>query len=246
MLSRHILIVTVLWGVLTAAGLAVVLSFDPFPIAAAHEARIVDDAFTLLTILALPVFSFVIATLLYSVLRFRSRGEPTEDGPPIRSHKAVVAIWFFVTTALTVALIIHPGITGINELRALDDGEPELVVQVEGGQWYWKVTYPEEGVFSRREMVLPVDTHTRFYISAVDVLHSFWIPAFRVKIDAVPGLITTTSATPDKTGDFDMDANFRVQCAELCGLAHAKMSMPLRVVERSEFDAWISEQTPVR
>lgn len=78
-----------------------------------------------------------------------------------------------------------------------------------------------------------------------DVIRSLWIPAFRVKIDAVPGMTTTVKATPDLLGDFGQDVNFRIQCAEICGVGHSIMQIPVRVVERSEFDEWISEQRPI-
>jgi cytochrome c oxidase subunit 2 len=80
---------------------------------------------------------------------------------------------------------------------------------------------------------------------AHDVLHSFWVPAFRVKIDAVPGMFTKVTATPNELGSFDDDVNFRIQCAELCGVGHATMQLPVRVVERAEFDQWLTEQKPI-
>jgi cytochrome c oxidase subunit 2 len=223
-----------------------VLTFTPFPVAGSEEATLVDDAFTILTILAVPIFAFVSAMLLYSMLRFRIRGEPTDDGPPVRTHRPLVYAWLLLTTALTIAVIIHPGITGIRELRTHNGKEVDLTVQVEGGRWFWRVTYPEHNVFSRRELVLPVHRVTRFEVTATDVLHSFWVPAFRVKIDAVPGMTTTVVATPHKLGSFNDDPNFRLQCAELCGAGHAVMRIPVRVVEQEEFDAWIAQQQPVR
>ncbi|MCS7295733.1 MAG: cytochrome c oxidase subunit II, partial [Dehalococcoidia bacterium] len=74
-----------------------------------------------------------------------------------------------------------------------------------------------------------------------DVVHSFWIPAFRMKIDAIPGRTTYMVVRPVVTGSFDDDQAFRVQCAELCGLDHAKMWLPVRVVEREEFEAWVQQ-----
>ena len=91
-----------------------------------------------------------------------------------------------------------------------------------------------------------MDNHVRFEITSRDVLHSFWIPAFRAKIDAVPGLTTTTYATPDRIGSFDEDINYRLQCVELCGVGHGEMTIPVRVVEQSQFDDWIAQQAQVR
>lgn len=245
-MNRHILIVGVLWLVSTVAGVVAVLSFDPFPVSASEEASVVDGAFRTLAVLAVPVFMFVAVVLIYSSLRFRTRGEPVADGPPIRSHRLLITGWFVVTTALTVTMIIHPGYTGLSELQDLGEGEPDLVVLVEARQWAWKVTYPAQQVFSRSELVLPLGARTRFDVSSIDVLHAFWIPAFRIKIDSVPGMLTRTHATPNALGDFDMDAGFRLQCAELCGLGHAVMAIPVRVVSQGEFDAWVAEQSPIR
>jgi cytochrome c oxidase subunit 2 len=94
-------------------------------------------------------------------------------------------------------------------------------------------------------LVLPIDAKVQFLVNARDVIHSLWIPAFRVKIDAVPGLTTSVKATPNTLGTYEKDVNFRLQCAELCGAGHAVMRMPVRVVEQAEFDEWISEQRPI-
>ena len=117
-----------------------------------------------------------------------------------------------------------------------------MVVQVQGGRWFWRITYPEYGVSSTEEMVLPVDKLVRFEVTSMDVLHSFWISAFRIKVDAVPGMITTTTATPNRIGSFDTDFGYRLQCAELCGLGHTVMAIPVRVVEPGQFEAWVTQQ----
>lgn len=243
-MRRDALMVGSLWLLLTLAGEAAAVSWDYFPLAAAEEAKIFDDAFRILVMMAVPVFAFVLATMLYSVFRFRQRGETLEDGPPIRSNSKFVTAWFTVTSALTVLMIIFPGTTGLLELRDRGDPRDQLVVQVEGQRWVWRITYPEQGVVSFTEMVLPVGREVRFEVSATDVLHAFWVPAFRMKIDAVPGLETLVYATPDRVGTFEDDAGYRLQCAELCGLGHAVMSIPVRVVEPGEFEAWAAQQIP--
>lgn len=140
-MNRHSIIVAVLWLIFTIAGVALVLNFSPFPPAASAQAHVVDDAFKLLTILAVPVFAFVVAMLLYSMVRFGQNNQPDGDGPPIRSNKGVIVIWLLLSTALTVVVIIHPGITGILELRA--DGENvDLIVEIEGRRFGWTAKYP--------------------------------------------------------------------------------------------------------
>lgn len=89
--------------------------------------------------------------------------------------------------------------------------------------------------------MLPAGRRVQFNVTSLDVLHSFWVPAFRVKADAVPGQTYTMYITLDRTGTPD-DVAYRVQCAELCGLNHTNMSMPVRVVEPDEFDDWLQSK----
>jgi cytochrome c oxidase subunit 2 len=242
-LNKDFFLVAILWALLTLVLELLIVPWDLFPLAAAEEAAVVDNAFKLLMVLGAPVFALVVVTVLYSMLRFRRRGEPTEDGPAVHGPRSVILAWLAVTTGLTILMIITPGITGLRELRAHASEAPDLLVQVQGGRWFWKVTYPEYGVSSTKELVLPVGKRARFEVSALDVLHSFWIPAFRVKIDAVPGKITITQATPDTLGSYDDDEHMRIQCAELCGLGHSVMRLPVRVVTEDEFKAWIAERS---
>lgn len=246
-MSKQFLVVVILWIALALAGEFLIISQAPFPLPRVInvEGRIVDDAFRTLMMLAVPVFAFVVAMLFYSILRFRQWGEPSKDGPPIRSHGPFIVVWVLISTALTVVMIIHPGITGMKGLREQADKKVDLVVQVEGSRWSWKITYPQYKVLSRNEIVLPVDEHIRFEVSATDIMHAFWIPAFRTKIDAVPGMVTKVYATPKEVGAFTTDHRLRLQCAEACGLLHDKMMVPVRVVEQKEFDAWLAQQAKV-
>ncbi len=244
-LKQHLLYAAILWALFTLVGEVIVFSYNPLPLVAAEEGEIVDHAFKVLTVMAVPVFAFVVATVAYSVFRFRRRGEPGEDGPPIRGSGPVIATWLVVTTALTVLVIIFPGTTGLLELRAKAKNE-DLVVRAEGSRWFWKVTYPEHNITifgPANELMLPKDRRVRFEVTSTDVVHAFWVPAFRIKIDAVPGRVTTTYANPTLAGGQDLDSGFTLVCAELCGTAHALMKMPVRVVEPDEFDAWVAEKT---
>jgi cytochrome c oxidase subunit 2 len=233
-----------LWLALTLVMEVLVAIWDFQPLAAAKEARVVDGAFLVLFLLAIPVVTFVFVALIYSVLRFRRRGGQSEDGPPIRSSGRVLGAWFLATTALTILVIIFPGTTGLLELRSLAREEADLVVQVEGIRWAWKMTYPQQGVTSYSELVLPVGQRVRFEVTSVDVIHAFWVPAFRMKVDAIPGRVTTIHATPNRAGSLQRESGFRLQCAELCGIGHAVMMVPARVVELAEFEAWVAQQVP--
>ena len=240
MVSKNGIVITIIWAVLTAAGETLVLVLHPFPVGVSAESTIVDWAFEFLTILAIPVVMFVITMLIYSAIKFRHKGPPNEDGPPIRTNGTIVGAWLIITTALTVFMIIQPGILGLNELHARSHEPVDLVIQAESSQYLWKLTYPEQNVTTFTEIVLPVGKHVRFDVTSTDVIHAFWIPAFRGKIDAVPGLTTAVHVTPTETGSFEDDPGLRLQCAELCGVGHGIMRVPVRVVEQAEFDAWVT------
>ena len=115
-----------------------------------------------------------------------------------------------------------------------------MEVEVRGRQWSWVFSYPDhEEVGFSSKLVLPVDQPVRLLLTTDDVLHSFWVPEFRVKQDLVPGQVTELRITPDREG------TYKVRCAEICGLDHAKMLADVEVVSRDAYDQWIAEQTPL-
>lgn len=242
-MRRDYVAVGILWFALTFLGILlapIIFSFY-FPPPGAEEAIFIDDAFRYLVILAIPVFAFVVSVLVYSLIRFRVQDDSGEEGPPVQSSVTVYLTWLFITSILAIAILIHPGVTGIAELRA--NPTADLVIQVSAEKWNWTFTYPDYGltIEKARELVLPVDTRVKFEVTATDVIHSFWVPAFRMKIDAVPGRTTTLFVTPTLVGSFDEDTNMRVQCAEICGTGHARMRTQVVVMEPDEFETWLSK-----
>lgn len=140
-MKREWFLVGALWVALTVLGEVLVWNAPIFPGEYAREADVSDSAFRLLMRLAVPVFAFVLAMLVVSVARFRVRGVPAEDGPPMAGNRAVYVLWLVATSALAVVLIVNPGLVGLAEIR----GEPraDMVVRVEGAQWFWTISYPE-------------------------------------------------------------------------------------------------------
>lgn len=236
-MKRDLIWFTGIWVVFVAIGEWLVFYVTFLPGQYADQARIVDDAYLLLATLAVPVFAFVAAVVVFAVVRFKVKGDELEDGPPIRSNRKVVATWLTVTSALTLAILINPGFVGLAEVRA--DHSADMVVEVQALRWAWIITYPN-GATASNELVVPVDTRIRFDVTAVDVLHSFWIPAFRTKIDAVPGRTTVVYVTPTETGTRADDPGLRIQCAEFCGLNHSGMAIPVSVVTEEEFQEYIT------
>lgn len=240
-MKRDLIYAAVLWIVVTVLGEWALANLDYFPLRAAVEAHIVDEAFHLLMVLGLPVLTFVVVGMVYAILRFRA-DDDAADGPPIFTHNGLTWGWFVVTSALAIYVIVDPGITGLRKLTA--NQQQDLVVQVEATQWQWSYAYPQYDVIleDADELVLPVDRRAKFEITATDVIHSFWVPAFRMKLDAVPGQTNVMYVTPDRVVSFEDDPGVRVQCAELCGTGHPRMRTGLRVVTVEEFEAWIEGQ----
>jgi len=238
-MRRDYINIAILWFVLTTIA-ELLLPNVPLPIAAAEEAGYSDEAFRLLMVLGVPVFTFTVSVLAYSLLRFRARGDTLEAGAPIRDNVWISGLWLLITGGLCFLVILHPGLTGLSKFF----GNPtsQLVVKVTGRQYVWDIEYPAQKIAHATEVVLPVGQRVKFEITAADVMHSVWIPAFRHKMDAVPGLVTAMYVTPTRIGSYEQDPTFRIQCAELCGSGHALMKMPVRVVSPAEFEAWVKAQ----
>ncbi|NKQ37161.1 MAG: cytochrome c oxidase subunit II [Chloroflexi bacterium] len=240
-MKKDLIIAVILWFVFTAVGEYWAFTANMFPIAAAEEAVFLDDAFRLLIILGMPVFTLVLTFLFFSIFHYRSKGDPDSDGPPMRTNTPLAAGWLAVTTGLAIFVVFNPGLKGIAELEA--NPNADLVIQVTGEQWHWDVSYPQYDLAYQRatQIALPADTRVKFELTSTDVIHSLWIPAFRLKMDAVPGKDTSFYVTPTEIVDTEMNSNVRVQCAELCGTGHARMQMAVRIMEPDEFEAWVAE-----
>lgn len=203
------------------------------PTSASEEFDRIQAVYWFATVISIAIFSLVTAVVLFSVWKWRVPDDDDADGPPIHGHTGLEILWTAVPAVLVTAIGI---VSAIVLARNGEAGTRPLEVQAIGQQFAWKFVYSDfEGV-ETGELVLPVGRETRFTMSSVDVIHSFWVPNFGQKMDAVPGIETTILVTPDRTGEF------AVVCAELCGLGHATMRARARVVTQDEFDAWIEEE----
>ena len=218
--------------VLSLIGIAIALLIDWFPVSAAGSADEIDTVYDVLLICSVPVFILVMTVAIYSVVRFRAKPGDMRDGAPIHGNTRLEVVWVTIPFLMVTALAIYGWIV-LDDIEAKQPNE--LVVNVTGEQFTWSFDYPQEKVQSN-ELVLPVDRPVHFQIHAKDVLHSFWVPAFRMKQDAVPGITTTTRVTPDREGTYE------VVCAELCGIGHATMRQQVRVVPTAEFDDWVKDR----
>lgn len=226
---RHAMQAAALWGFVTLVGIGLVVAFPLFPQPASREGEIIDRAFLVLFLASVPVFALVQVVLVYSAMRFRAEGGGG-DGPPIAERPALSAAWVGVSLLLVLALAAF-GWAGMEELRA---GRPaDLTVRVVGSQFAWRFEYAELG-FGSTELRLPKDRLVRLELTSRDVLHSFWVPEFRVKQDAVPGRTIALTMTATELGEWN------VYCAELCGLGHTVMKAPVRVVDQAAFEQWVA------
>ena len=215
-----------------AASLVAVL-FQWLPDSASEEFDRIQGIFWFATWMSVVIFAIVGAVVVYSVWKWRVPPDDDAEGPPIHGHTGLEIAWTAVPAILVIALGIVSAVVMSENGKASADA---LQVRAIGQQFAWKFEYPEHGDVTSGELVLPVDQQAQFTMEAVDVIHSFWVPSFGQKMDAVPGIETTILVTPTRTGEF------AVVCAELCGLGHATMRAKARVVTQAEFDAWIEEQ----
>jgi cytochrome c oxidase subunit II len=224
-------------AIASIAGIALGLLIDWFPAQGSTEAKSVDTVWDVLIIASVPVFVLVETIVLYCVWKFRMRpGEELKDGPPIHGHTRLEIIWTAIPAILLVGLCSYAYV----ELRNIEEAKANTMeVRVVGEQFTWTFFYPGEGgeELASPELYLPADRPVNFTVQSKDVIHDFWVPAFRMKIDAVPGIDTHLRITTAKRS-----GEYPVVCAELCGLGHAVMRQTAHVVPRADFDDWLAEQ----
>jgi cytochrome c oxidase subunit 2 len=216
-------------GALGVVGILVTPSW--FPTDAAVQATRQDELYLALMILSSFIMAIVTVFIIYSVWKFRARpGDEDRDGDPIHGDTKLEIAWTIIPTILVVGFALAAGIVLVkNEERPNN----RLIVKVTGQQFAWTFTYPNGR--TGHMLVLPVDKPTQFNITSkpTDVIHSFYVPEFRVKSDAVPGIITHTYATPTKIG------TFKLICTELCGIGHSQMRATVQVVSQSDYQSYI-------
>lgn len=228
-------------GLTLVATVALTLSWDHIrvlPVAASAQAEPIDRLFHLEYILIAFLFSLIVVFMLYSIIVFRRKKGDTSDAEHIEGNSTLELVWT-AAPLITVMFLAYIGGDALAETLA---AEPQaLRVDVTGRQWSWNFAYPDYGI-SSPELYLPVDRQAIMRLSSTDVIHSFWVPEFRVKQDALPGgqeFVRDLRITPTQIGEY------KVRCAELCGLQHAYMEAPVFVVSQDEFDAWVAKESGV-
>jgi len=187
---------------------------------------------------------FVLALLITVVVKFNAKANPV---PSRTTHNTLIEVaWTLIPVMILIALVV-PSFRLL--FLELDVPKADLTIKATGKQWYWSYAYPDNGKFEfdsllaqdkqprllgvDNEMVVPVNKVIRVQTTGADVIHSFAVPAFGIKIDAIPGRLNETWFKATKTG------MFYGQCSELCGKDHAFMPIAVRVVNDQDFAAWI-------
>jgi cytochrome c oxidase subunit II len=214
------------------------LAIPWFPDKASTQAGNIHTLYTVLLIASVPMFVLVETVVIYSVWKFRMKpGDEQKDGPPIHGNTRLEVMW----TALPAVLIL--GLCGYayGVLRSNEKSNPTaMTVNVTARQFAFEFDYPGAGPGGKDVvspvLYLPVNRPVVFKLRAYDVIHSFFVPEFSVKLDAVPGITTTLRVTPNKPGSYP------AECTELCGAGHGLMRANVQVVTPAAFQTWLASQ----
>lgn len=179
---------------------------------------------------AVGVFVLVEGALLYTM--FRYRGKPTDPEPKQVHGNTVVEIIWTLIPALILAAIAVPTVKGIFKTNEQPTGEV-LNVEIVAHQWWWEFRYPDYNIVTANQLHIPVGKTVSFKQASADVIHSFWAPRFAGKRDVFPGRETRLWFKAEAAGEYPG------QCAEFCGIQHARMSFRVMAQEPAEFDTWV-------
>lgn len=232
----HFVIVGVLVIVSTGLVYFGLTNIELLPLQASDQAIIIDGLFDIHWFLISFFFSLIVVFLVYSVVVFRRKPEEKGDGDYFEGNSKLEVVWTVIPLIIAVWLAII-GAKTLGEVEARDPGA--IVVNVTAKQWGWVFEYPEYGI-TTTTLALPVDKQVLLRLHSEDVIHSFWVPEFRVKQDALPGgeeFVRLLRITPNIVGTYE------VKCAELCGLGHSIMKSEVIVFSEADYIAWIGNQT---
>jgi cytochrome c oxidase subunit II len=223
-----------------AVAIGIVLSFviNWFPPAASTQAHNTDRLYRVLVIASIPIFVLVVTVILYSVWQFHMRpGEELKDGAPIHGNTRLEVFWTAIPTVLLLGLVGYSFVV-LHE----NEKKParEIDIGVYGQQFAWTYEYPgkltDGKPLTSTDLYIPKGTSVEFNIHSKDVIHAFWVPAFRLQEDAVPGITTHWRVTATRLGTYP------VICNLLCGLGHSLMRSKVHVVTETRFRAWLASQ----
>ena len=220
--------------------------------AASETMRRIAQFHNLLLWVITAISVFVLGLLIYVMVRFNEKANPT---PSTTTHNTMVEVLW---TVLPIVILVAIAVPSFKLLYYTDrTANAEMTLKIVGHQWYWSYEYPDQGdvkfdsnMIPEKEIkpgqrrllevdnrvVLPIKTNIRLLMTSADVIHAWRIPSFGVMKDAVPGRLLETWVNIDREGVF------YGQCSELCGINHAYMPIAVEAVTKEKFAAWIEQQ----
>ena len=215
------------------------------PEPASSQGKDVLDLWRILLGAGVALGIFVTLLVLWSVVRYRRpRDAGPADLPKQTGANIPIEVFYTVVPLIIVAVLFGLTMRTQDRVTRLSDA-PDLAVEVTGFQWGWRFRYPAQGVTvvgdanNPPTLVVPVGANVRLRLVAADVIHSFFVPAFLVKKDLIPGVDNDIEIRPTETG------RFPGYCAEFCGLDHWRMTFDVEVVTPEAFEAFVEDQQPV-
>ena len=234
---KHFAVVGILVLIVTILVNLLLGSIGLLPVQASAQAVPIDNLFGLHIKVISFLFALIVVFMLYSIVVFRRRPGDTGYGDHFEGHTGLEIAWTIIPLGI-VLYFAYIGAQALAETRRVDP--QAMQVKVTASQWAWKFEYPDYGITSDT-LNLPVNRQVLLVMSSTDVIHSFWVPEFRVKQDVLPGadMVKELRIPPTLLG------SYKVRCAELCGTSHAYMESPVVVLEQTAFDAWVKDQSKV-
>ena len=232
---------------ITVVSSVVLLQFEWFGDAASEQAGPIDTLFDVMIVLSCFVFAIVMVMFAYALWKYRAKPGDESDGKPIHGNTRLEIAWTVIPTIIVLFGAAYSWVI-LDDIEA--EASDQMPLHVTGQQYKWTFEYPEEMVGSgdsaapltSDELHVPVDRQLDVTVEALDVLHSFWVPEWRIKRDLVPSgpggdeIDDTFVVTPNEEGTFSL------LCTELCGLGHSTMRATVVVESQEAFDQWASEQ----
>jgi cytochrome c oxidase subunit 2 len=234
--NRPVLQMVVIAVIASAIGIPIALIIPWFPTKGSIQAGNIKTLYDVLLIASVPIFVLVMTVILYSVWKFHMRpGEELKDGPPIHGNTRLEVVWTTLPAVLIISLCTYAYIV----LRSNEKSKKgEMTINITARQFAFEFSYPEANgkTVVSPELYLANNQPVVFKLRSLDVIHSFFVPNFSEKIDAVPGITTSFRVTPTRLGTYPGE------CTELCGAGHSLMRATVRVVTPTAFQAWLRAQ----
>jgi cytochrome c oxidase subunit II len=238
--QRSVLLAVVAALIATTIGILLSYAIHWFPVQASTQAKNTDTLYHVLVIATIPIFVLVVTVILYCAWQFHMKpGEELKDGPPIHGNTRLEVLWTAAPAILLLAMVGYSFVI-LNDNEQKPRGVPEVQIAVTAQQFFWSYEYPSSvtggAPLKSTQLYLPEDYTVYFNLRSKDVIHAFWVPAFRLQEDVVPGVTTHWRVTPNRLGSYP------VVCNLLCGVGHPLMRSAVHVVPPAQFRAWISSQ----